>query len=82
MRFYEREVLPHLERFSRSSPREACSCMTAQLTVWFIGLAVAGAMVAFGMELGQLARPRLHTRCGACGRLVRRGKVCPCSRTD
>jgi hypothetical protein len=56
--------------------------MMAQYTAWLVGLAVAGVMVAFGMELGQLARPRLHTKCGACGRLVRRGTVCPCSRTD
>jgi len=54
--------------------------MTAQYTAWLFGLAVAGAMVSFGMELGMLSRPRLRTRCGACGRLVWRGRVCPCSR--
>jgi hypothetical protein len=56
--------------------------MTAQYTAWFLGLAVAGAMVAFGRDLGQLSRPLLHTKCGACGRLVRRGTVCPCSKND
>jgi hypothetical protein len=49
---------------------------------WLFGLAVAGAMVSFGMEVGMLARPQLRTRCGACGRLVWRGRVCPCSRHD
>ena len=44
--------------------------MTAQYTAWLFGLAVGGAMVSFGMELGMLSRPRLRTRCGACGRLV------------
>jgi len=56
--------------------------MMVQYTSWLIGLAVAGAMVSFGMELGMLSRPRLTTRCGACGRLVRRGRVCPCSERD
>jgi hypothetical protein len=56
--------------------------MTAQYTAWFLGLAVAGAMVAFGRDLGQLSRPLLHTKCGACGRLVRRGTACPCSKND
>jgi hypothetical protein len=56
--------------------------MIAQSTAWLVGLAAGGAMVAFGMNLGQLARPRMHTKCGACGRQVRKGTVCPCSKTD
>ena len=55
--------------------------MSAQYTAWFVGLAVSGAMIGLGMELGQVARPRLYHRCGACSRLVRRGKVCRCSKT-
>ena len=54
--------------------------MTAQYTAWMVGLAASGVMVALGMELNQLSRPRLYHRCGACSRLVRRGKVCPCSK--
>ena len=63
-------------------PREASSEMMAQYSAWLIGLAAAGVMVAFGRDLGQLSRPLLHTKCGACGRLVRKGTVCPCSRDD
>jgi len=37
-------------------------------------------MVSLGMQLGLLARPRLPSRYAACGRLVRRGRVCPCTR--
>jgi hypothetical protein len=47
-----------------------------------MSLAFAGAMVAVGMQVGMLARPKLRSRCGACGRLVRRGTVCPCSKND
>jgi hypothetical protein len=54
----------------------------AQYVAWLVALAVAAAMLSFGMELGMLSRPRPRSRCGACGRLVRRGDVCPCSKTD
>ena len=54
----------------------------AQYTAWLVALAAAGAMVSFGMELGMLSKPTLRTRCGACGRLVWRGRVCPCSKND
>jgi hypothetical protein len=55
--------------------------MTAQYLSWVVALGVAGAMVSFGMGTGLLARPKLHTRCGACGRLVRRGQTCDCSKS-
>jgi hypothetical protein len=55
--------------------------MLAQYLAWVVALAVAGAMVSFGMGTGLLARPKLHTRCGACRRLVRRGRICDCSKS-
>jgi hypothetical protein len=61
---------------------QSATRMMAQYTGWLVALAAAGAMVSFGMELGMLSRPKLRTRCGACGRLVRRGRVCPCSKND
>ena len=54
--------------------------MTAQYVSWLVALAVAAAMISFGRELGMLARPKLYTRCGACGRLVRRTEICDCSK--
>jgi hypothetical protein len=54
--------------------------MTNQLVSWLAPLGVAAAMVVLGMHLGLLAKPEITSRCGACGRIVRRGRVCPCSR--
>lgn len=51
-----------------------------QYTAWLAGLAAAGAMVSFGMNVGMLSRPELRTRYGARGRLFWRGRVCPCSK--
>jgi hypothetical protein len=55
--------------------------MTNTLGVWLLALGFGAAMLSLGMNLGMLAKPRLWTRCGACGRVVRRGRVCPCSRS-
>ena len=49
--------------------------MTAQLPSWLLALGLAAAMLSLGMNLGVLARPDLTTRCGACRRIVRRGRV-------
>ncbi len=50
------------------------------LSAWLVTLAIGAAMVSLGMNLGMLAKPSLWGRCGACGRRVRCGRVCPCSR--
>jgi hypothetical protein len=47
-----------------------------------IVLGFAGAMVSLAMNVGLLDRPRLTSGCGACGRLVRRGRLCECARPD
>ena len=54
--------------------------MTAQFAPLVVTLAIGGVMLALGRELGMLSRPNLPSRCGACGRLVRRGRLCPCAR--
>ena len=54
--------------------------MTAQLPLWLVALGVAAAMLSLGMNLGVLAKPDLTTRCAACRRIVRRGRLCPCTR--
>jgi hypothetical protein len=58
--------------------------MSSQAVVLLLLLALgfAAAMVSLGMNLGLLSKPRLTSRCGACGRLVRRGRLCECARTD
>jgi hypothetical protein len=56
--------------------------MVTQISAWFIGLASAGVMLSYGIQAGMLTRPRLPRRCGACGRLVRPGAVCPCSQEN
>jgi len=45
-------------------------------------LVVVGLMMVFlGIELGVLDwRRPFSSRCGACGRIVRKGEVCRCSR--
>jgi hypothetical protein len=55
--------------------------MTDPTALWLLSLGFAAAMLSLGMNLGMLAKPTLWTRCGACGRVVRRGRVCPCSRS-
>jgi hypothetical protein len=54
--------------------------MTTAHASWLLALAFGGAMLSLGINLGMLAKPGLWHRCGACGRIVRRGRVCPCSR--
>jgi hypothetical protein len=54
--------------------------MIAQYSPLLLTLAVGGVMLALGRDLGVLSRPQLPSRCGACGRLVRRGRVCACAR--
>jgi hypothetical protein len=53
--------------------------MTSAYAIWILSLGFAGAMLSLGINLGMLARPNLWGRCGACGRVVRRGRICPCS---
>ena len=54
--------------------------MIAELPSWLVALAFAVAMLGLGMQLGLLAKPAVRTRCAACGRLIRRGRECPCTR--
>ena len=54
--------------------------MSGQIPTWLVTLGFAGAMLVLGMNLGLLAKPALTSRCAACGRLVRRGRVCRCAR--
>jgi hypothetical protein len=54
--------------------------MTAYYFGWFAAAAAAVTMVCLGMRTRLLARPELRSRCAACGRLVRRGRTCPCTR--
>lgn len=54
--------------------------MMAQVPGWLVALGLAAAMLSLGMNIGLLAKPDLTTRCGACRRIVRRGRVCPCAR--
>jgi hypothetical protein len=56
--------------------------VSAQLPGWLLVLGLAAAMVSLGMNLGVLAKPDLTTRCGACRRIVRRGRMCPCARPN
>ncbi len=46
--------------------------------------AIAGgvAMLSLTVRLRLLRPPERTWRCGACGRIVRRGSVCPCASPD
>lgn len=47
---------------------------------WVVAIAALLLMLQLGVETKQLWLPSVsRRRCGACGRLVRRGRVCPCS---
>ena len=54
--------------------------MSAEIPAWLVALGFAVAMLVLGMNMGVLAKPALTSRCAACRRLVRRGRVCPCAR--
>jgi hypothetical protein len=54
--------------------------MTSELPAWLVALGFAVSMLALGMQLGLLSKPALTTRCAACGRILRRGRECPCTR--
>jgi hypothetical protein len=56
--------------------------MNGLLFAWLLMLGFAAAMLSLGMNLGMLAKPIVWSRCGACGRAVRRGKVCRCTRVS
>jgi hypothetical protein len=57
--------------------------LTAQFLVsWLLALGLACTMVSLGVGMRLLEKPRLMTRCVACGRLVRRGRSCPCTTGD
>jgi hypothetical protein len=45
-------------------------------------LSVGLVMLLVGVRLNMLSLPEIVTRCGACGRLLRRGSVCPCARIE
>jgi hypothetical protein len=44
-------------------------------------LSVGLVMLLVGVRLNMLS-PEIVTRCGACGRRLRRGSVCPCARLE
>jgi hypothetical protein len=48
------------------------------LLVWLVAGVVALAMLQLGVDLKLLSVNAVR-RCGACGRLVRRGRVCRCA---
>jgi hypothetical protein len=48
-------------------------------TAWIVVCIAALAMLQLGVGTGMLSLPRTVRRCGACGRLVRRGRVCGCA---
>ena len=54
--------------------------MSAHYASWFPTVAAAVVMLFLGMRTRLLSPPELKLRCGACGRLVRRGRTCPCTR--
>jgi hypothetical protein len=56
--------------------------MTAYYASWFAAVAVAAVMLAFAMRVSMLTPPQPKRRCAACGRLVRRGRVCECARRE
>jgi hypothetical protein len=45
-------------------------------------LGVALVMLVVGVRLNLLTLPEVTRRCGACGRITRRGSVCRCARPD
>jgi hypothetical protein len=50
-----------------------------QYPSWFAAVATAVTMLFLGVRTRLLARPQLRVRCGACRRLVRKGRTCPCA---
>jgi hypothetical protein len=49
------------------------------LLAWVVAGAAAFAMLQIGLSAKVLSLPQVVTRCGACGRFVRRGRVCRCA---
>jgi hypothetical protein len=49
---------------------------------WSSALLVGLAMLIVGVRLNLLSMHDVVSRCGACGRLRRRGTLCPCTRPD
>lgn len=49
------------------------------VTAWIVVCVAALAMLQLGVGTNMLSLPRTVWRCGACGRLVRRGRVCRCA---
>jgi hypothetical protein len=49
------------------------------VTAWIVVCVAALAMLQLGVGTKMLSLPRTVWRCGACGRLVRRGRVCRCA---
>lgn len=56
--------------------------MSGAYSTWSSMLGVALVMLLVGVRLNVLSLPEVIRRCGACGRLVRRGTVCRCARPD
>ena len=56
--------------------------MSGSLSAWSTMLSVGLVMLLVGVRLNLLSLPEITTRCGACGRLLRRGSVCPCARRE
>jgi hypothetical protein len=56
--------------------------MSGSYSTWSTMLGVGLVMLLVGVRLNMLSLPEITSRCGACGRLLRRGAVCPCARLD
>jgi len=54
--------------------------VTGAYASWCAALVVAVGMLVLGVRLNMLSLPEWKSRCGACGRLHRRGTTCPCSK--
>jgi hypothetical protein len=53
--------------------------MSSQDPSWFAAVSAGVTMFFLGVRMRMLALPELRTRCSACGRLVWRGRTCPCA---
>lgn len=57
--------------------------MSGTLAVWIVAVVAALAMIQLGVRTSLLSLPNVaRRRCGACGRLVRRGRICRCADPD
>ena len=77
---YEREVLPLARERLGARTLPGGRRVSAQVAGWFPALAASVVMLFLGIGMRALTLPELEMRCGACRRLVLRGRTCPCAR--